>query len=52
METLRADVEVTQTDKDKENLSSVSAANRKIPTLGEKTDNAGNEVYRVSRIIR
>ena len=37
--------------KKKENLSSVSDADREIPIRGS-TDNAGNEVYRVSSIIR
>ena len=36
---------------DKENLSVVFDADREIPTWGW-TDNAGNEVYRVSSIIR
>ena len=38
-------------DLDKYNLSSVSDADREIPTQG-LMNNAGNEVYRVSGIIR
>ena len=47
----QADKFTTCDEADKYNLSSVSDADREIPARG-KTDNGGNEVYRVSGITR